>query len=397
MPRFARTGTFWSSSIVLALCLWASGAPSVLYPVYAAEWHLPAVVTTSVFGTYPLALLVTLLVFGGVSDAIGRRRAILVGVALITVAAAAFAFAPNVGFLFLGRVLQGVGTGFALSAASASLVENSVFRNPRIASSLTTVSTSGGLTLSLVLTGVFAQHLPLPLVLSFVVLFVLGAVAFALVWLTPDDAPAGARWTPRPLRLAPGIRLPFAAATLSVAIAFAVGAMFLSLGAQMARQFTGTNDLAVIGLLLGVSTVVIMVVALLIGRVPALVSITAGAGVSLVGLGIMAAAASTGSMTLFLLWCVVGGAGYSLAFTGGLALVNRAAPAHHRGGTLSLVYLFSYLGQTLTAIGAGALATAVGLATAVDVMAPIIAALCAAALVLVAAESATARRRIAAA
>ncbi|TDW29829.1 hypothetical protein [Cryobacterium psychrophilum] len=70
-----RRGTFWSAAVVLALCLWASGAPSVLYPVYAADWDLPAVVTTSVFGAYPLALLLVLLFFGGVSDAIGRPSA----------------------------------------------------------------------------------------------------------------------------------------------------------------------------------------------------------------------------------------------------------------------------------------------------------------------------------
>lgn len=46
--RFGIRGTFWVAASVLALCLWASGAPSVLYPSYATEWHLPAVVITSV-------------------------------------------------------------------------------------------------------------------------------------------------------------------------------------------------------------------------------------------------------------------------------------------------------------------------------------------------------------
>ena len=77
----------------------------------------------------------------------------------------------------------------------------------------------------------------------------------------------------------------------------------------------------------------------------------------------------------------VGGVAYSFAFTGGLGLINRAAPTHHRGATLSLLYLFAYLLQALTAIGAGALATALGLGTAVDIMAPVLGLLCVAALV----------------
>ncbi|WP_165399542.1 hypothetical protein [Janibacter limosus] len=36
-PRH-RSTTFWAAASVLALALWSSGAPSVLYPIYAARW-----------------------------------------------------------------------------------------------------------------------------------------------------------------------------------------------------------------------------------------------------------------------------------------------------------------------------------------------------------------------
>ncbi|WP_440711569.1 MFS transporter [Herbiconiux sp. YIM B11900] len=418
--RFARRGTFWSAAAVLALCLWSSGAPSVLYPVYAAEWDLPAVITTSVFAAYPLALLVVLLAFGGLSDAIGRRRAMLLGIGLIAVAAAVFALAPNVGWLFAGRVLQGIGTGFALGAASAALVENNPGSNPRTPSILTTVSTATGLTLALVVSGVLAQFLPLPLVLSFAVLFVLSAVGFVAVWRTPDDravrpaapdaaeavsgrvpdrasgvsgvagpggdAPHGRLYVPR------GIRLAFAAASASVATAYSVGAIFLSLGAQMARELTGTSDFVVIGGLLGISSIAIGVTALFLGRLPSHLAVLIGAGLSLVSLAVMALAAAAGSIVLFLVWCLVGGIAYSFAFTGGLGLVNRTAPARHRGATLSLLYLFSYLFQALTAVGAGALATAIGLGPAVDLAAPLVGVLALLAGVLAGADLVAARR-----
>src|SRR3954465_11270241 len=85
--RLGRRGTFWSAGVVLALGLWASGAPSVLYPIYAAEWQLSSGGITTIFGTYPVALLITLLVFGGISDVIGRHRTMLIGVTLIGIAA----------------------------------------------------------------------------------------------------------------------------------------------------------------------------------------------------------------------------------------------------------------------------------------------------------------------
>jgi MFS family permease len=379
---------------VLALCLWASGAPSVLYPVYAEQWDLAPVVTTSVFGAYPLALLIVLLFFGSISDTIGRRRAMLVGVALIGTSAIVFALAPNVGFLFAGRVLQGVGTGFALGAASAALVENNITANPRVASTMTTVSTSLGLTLALVVSGALAQLAPLPLVLSFGILFLLAASAFGLILSTPHDEHHGERWTFSLPRIAPGTGRPFVLATLSVAIAYAVGAIFLSLGADMARDFTRTTDLLVIGALLGISSTAIGITALLLARVHAHVAILVGAVLSIAGLGIMTAASATGSIVLLLAWCVVGGVGYSFAFTGGLGLINRTAPAHHRGATLSLLYLFSYLLQAAVAIGAGALATAVGLEESVEILAPVLGLVCVAVLVLLAVERVALRRPV---
>jgi MFS family permease len=392
----SRRATFWSASSVLALCLWASAAASVLYPSYEAHWKLSSVVVTSVFGTYPVALLLVLLFFGGVSDIVGRRRTMLLGIALIAVSAIVFALAPNVGWLFVARTLQGFGTGFAIGAASARLVENNISKNPRFASSMTTASTATGLTLALLLSGVLAQLAPLPLVLSFVLLFVLAALAFLFVALTPDDRPAatGQRWRPQALHLAPGTVRPFIVATLSVSVAFSVGALFLSLGSSMARQLTHTSNLIVIGATLALSSLVIGITAILIQRVPAHLAIVVGGAVSIAGLSLMAATASSGSLAMLLAWAVVGGVGYSLAFTGGLSLLARTTPGEHRGATLSLLYLFSYLLQAATAIGAGALATALGLGPAIGLFAPIVGLLCAAAIVLAAVDFVGRRRQL---
>lgn len=394
MIRFGRRGTFWSSAAVLALSLWASGAPSVLYPVYAAEWGLTPVITTSVFGAYPLALLIVLFFFGSLSDTIGRRRSMLLGIGLITIAAIVFALAPNVGFLFLGRILQGVGTGFAIGAASAALVENNYTKNPRLSSTLATISTASGLTLALIVSGALAQLAPLPLVLSFIVLFVLGVVAFALVAMTPDDRGERVPFVFTVPRLAPNIRRPFVLATLSVSIAYGVGALFLSLGAQMARQLAGTTDLLVIGLLLGTSSFAIGLTALFLSKVPAHIAILTGGVLSIAGLGVMVATAAGGSVGLFVVWCLVGGVAYSFAFSGGLGLLNRVAPAHHRGATLSLLYLVAYLLQAATAVGAGALATAFGLRMAVDLAAPVLVALCLSAIIIALVDLAASRRGV---
>lgn len=368
--RMGRRGAFWAAASVLALVLWSSGAPSTLYPLYAAQWGLTPIVVTTVFAAYPLALLIVLPILGNLSDQFGRRWTMVAGVALIAASAIIFALAPNVAFLFAGRVLQGAGAGLAMGAGTAALMENNPGNSPRFASSMATLATATGLTLALVVSGALAQFFPMPLFWSYAVLLMLSFASIAALLYAPDDRPGHAQqWRPQAPSVPRGMRFHFSIATMSVTLAYCVGAIFLSLGAQMITEFTHTSNTAIVGLLLGCSAAAIGITALFLARVPAYTSVWVGASLSVLSLGLMAAASTFGSISLFLGWCIVGGIAYSFAFTGGLGLINQAAPAHHRGATLSLLYVIAYAFQAGTAIGVGALATSNGLSVAVGIAA----------------------------
>lgn len=388
--RRGRQMAFWASALVLALALWSSGAPSVLYPMYAEQWGLSPAIITAVFATYQVAIIIVLPLFGGLSDQLGRRRVMITGIALIGGSAILFAVAPNVGFLFAGRVLQGAGTGLAMGAATASLLENNVAANPRFASTLATASTATGLTLALVLSGVFAHFVPLPMFWSYIVLLGLAVCAIITLALSPDDRPTNApRWRPQALYLAPGARLTFAIATLSVSLAYCVGAIMLSLGALMIHQFAQTDNALVTGLLLGCSSAAIGITVLLLTRIPAQAAIVIGALLTAGSLTLMAVATASGSIVLFLAWSLVGGIAYSFAFSSGLGVINHAAPAEHRGATLSLLYLVAYFLQAAVAISVGLIATINSLSTAVTAAALALGSLCAILLLLVAIRRST--------
>lgn len=57
-------GAFWAAASVLALALWSSRAPTVLYPIYAEQWSLNPATITAVFATYQFALIVALALGG---------------------------------------------------------------------------------------------------------------------------------------------------------------------------------------------------------------------------------------------------------------------------------------------------------------------------------------------
>lgn len=115
--------SFWVAAGVVAHTLWTSAAPAVTYPLYATHWHLTPTVTTAIFAVYPIAVVATLFAFGNLSERIGRRAAMLLGLAASEVGVLLFAVAPSVWFIFAGRVWMRLGVGLSASAATAALVE----------------------------------------------------------------------------------------------------------------------------------------------------------------------------------------------------------------------------------------------------------------------------------
>jgi hypothetical protein len=376
MPVLGTRSSFWTAAAVAAVALWASGAPAMVYPVYVAEWGLTPLVITSIFAVYPISLVVVLIVFGGISDYVGRRAVLLAGLAAIAVGILLFALAPSVGWLFAGRVLQGIGVGLAMAPASAALVEFNRGGNASRASSINTAATALGLALATIVGGALVQYAPQPARLTYWLLLVITAVVFVFVLFMPRavaGTEAAGRWRPRGVVVPKGLGGVVVASSLAIGAGFAMGSLFLSLGSSIAKNLIKTDNAFVAGSVIAISAVVIGVTAILSRRLAPRTAIVFGGLGLTVGMGLLVASAVTASLATFVAASVASGIGYGMLFLGGLGLVNRHAPAQHRGQTLSAVYLVAYLTQGLVAVAIGLSATAIGLGSAVDLWAPIIA------------------------
>ena len=120
-PRTARhtlskSVAFWVTVAMMVLFLYASAAPTPLYGVYQAKWGFSAATLTAVFAIYILFLLATLLVFGSLSDHIGRRPLIMAAIAANVAAFVLFLVANGPGLLFPARALEGVAVGATANA-----------------------------------------------------------------------------------------------------------------------------------------------------------------------------------------------------------------------------------------------------------------------------------------
>ncbi len=128
-PRLGRTAAFGLLASAALTLLASSSVPTPLYATYQAKWGFSDLTVTVIFGVYAVAVLASLLVFGSLSDHIGRRPLLIAGLGSQVLVMMLFAFAGNLDVLLAARVLQGLATGAALGAIGAGLVD--LHPNPR--------------------------------------------------------------------------------------------------------------------------------------------------------------------------------------------------------------------------------------------------------------------------
>lgn len=98
----------------LSMDMYLPGLPSMARDLSAPAWAAQATISACMLG-----LGVGQLFVGGLSDAIGRRRPLLVGLGLYALASVLCAIAPNIGVLVAMRLIQGLAGAAGLAIARA--------------------------------------------------------------------------------------------------------------------------------------------------------------------------------------------------------------------------------------------------------------------------------------
>jgi len=347
---------------VLVLFLAASAAPTPLYRVYQARWGFSATTLTAVFAVYVLFLLVTVMIFGSLSDHVGRRPLIIIALAADTAACILFLLAPGVGALFAGRALQGVAVGLAAIAIGAALLDL------RPAGSLAPLVTSNagttGLALGALGTSVLVQYGPVPTKLVWWLLLAAFLAAILLVAATPEPGTLrpGALTSLRPdISVPRSARGTFARAAPCLVAVWALGGFYLSLGPSLAAQLSGSRNLlwggVITFLLTGLGAVTSFAF-----RNSAPPAVMLGGCIGLLGGAVVTVAAVvTGTPALLLLGTVMAGLGFGPGNLGAYRVIMARATSSDRAGLIAAVSIVNYLAFGLPALIAGVATSHFGL------------------------------------
>lgn len=346
------------ASILISL-LASSSAPTPLYAIYQQHWGFSPITVTVVFGVYAVAVLVSLLVFGRISDHVGRRPVLLVALIVQILAMVVFITAGDVDALLAARILQGASTGTAVGALGAGMLDIDPRRGGFLNSFAPTMGTASGALAS----GLIVQYLPAPTHLVYAVLLGVFAVqALAVLAMNETvDRKRGALAS-----IVPEFKLP-RSARASVAIAapvmFAVWALtglYGALGPAIMRTLAHSASVVWGGLplfvLAGFAGLSVVVLRSAGTRTMMLISIgTLTTGVVITLVSIASGVGGAPSVAGFFAGAAVAGFGFGSGFQGGIRLVVPQVRPHERAGVLSLLYVVCYVGLGVPAVIAGVL------------------------------------------
>jgi MFS family permease len=333
----------------------ASSAPTPLYATYQEQWGFTPITTTVVFGVYAVAVLVSLLAFGRLSDHVGRRPVLLVALAVQAISLAVYATAGGVPELLAARIIQGVSTGAALGAIGAGMLDID-----RAKGTLTNAVSPGmGTGLGSILSALAVRYLPAPTHLIYLVLLgviVAQAVGVALMRETVTRSRGALSSLLPEIRLPRTVRAHLMTAAPVLFAVWALAALYGALGPALVQALTGSGDLVLGGLSLTVLAAFGVGAIFALRTAAARTVMLTGIAALVAGVAVTLLALTVKSAAVFFAGTAISGVGFGSGFQGAIRTVVPRVDAHERAGVLSVLFVVSYLGLGVPAVAAGFLA-----------------------------------------
>jgi len=333
--------------------------PTPLYPLFERRYSFGELMVTVIFAVYAFGVIAGLLAFGDVSDELGRKPVLMVGLAFSAASAFLFIFASSLVPIFAGRVLSGFSAGIFTGTATAMLVDLAPGGRRRLASFVAVIVNLGGLGLGTLLAGLLADYCSSPLRLPFIVQLGLLAPAVLGLLAAPETVQRRAfRFRIQRLRVPPEVRGVFIRGATAGFGSFAVAGVFSSVAPVFLGQILGRTSHALAGLIVFILFSASIVGQMVVSRLSDRRALVSGCALLAGGVGLLALALGIESLAALIASASVVGVGQGLVIGAGLAAINQRAPVEHRGETASSFFVVIYVGLSVPVIGVGVVAHA---------------------------------------
>lgn len=358
-PGLALAGT----TLAFTSLYLGAGFLTPLLVLYRERWGFPPAMLTVAFAVYAIGFLIAALTLGALSDHIGRRPVIIGALLVQVLATLLFLFAPDVGWVIAGRIVQGVASGAATAAFTAALVEFSPRDRASLGATLGSAGLTGGLALGSLVAGVTIQFVPAADTVLFVALLVLTGLGIGVAIVSPETVPR----SPGAIRsLIPRVSIPraaraqFAAAAPVVAAVWMLAGLSGGLAPSLVRSVFHLESGVLNGLAGFIAPAVSVITGFTLARVAARRAMTVGIITAIIGSAGIIGGVLAPSLLLMFLGQAVAGIAFGASFTAALRLILPQAAPVERAGVVAGIYVVSYTAFGLPIIVEGEVAGVAG-------------------------------------
>jgi MFS family permease len=384
-----------AAAYIFAVVMMGTTMPTPLYPTMSAAFGFGTAATTVLFAVYAVGVVAGLVIFGHLSEKLGRRPVLFAALVLSVVSAVLFLLAgiPTSGegttasggtvtglvLMYCGRVLSGLAAGIFTATGTVTVMENAPHGRATLAAAVATAANIGGLGLGILVAGCTAQLVSTPLTTPFIVHAVMLAVAAALLPGVRDAVVREPRGQGRgrfPRPQVPGIPTPvrslFTAAVPAVVAGYTVCGVYSSLVPNFMGEHLDIHAPATVAAVAAALFIASAVAQIALRSMADRLLMVTGLVFLIVSAVLLVIALQVESLGLLLAASVIGGAGQGVTFmTGMRAMTSRVAPEQRTAVTTSY-FIVGYVALAVPAMLAGLLTIPLGLVGSTTVFAVVV-------------------------
>ena len=117
--EFGKTATIVAVGSLIGALFAGSTVATPLYVIYKQQLGFSQITLTLIYAVYVVGNLTALMIFGRMSDQVGRRRTAVIAIGIAIVGALVFLFAHGIASLYVARVLSGLAIGIGAGTGTA--------------------------------------------------------------------------------------------------------------------------------------------------------------------------------------------------------------------------------------------------------------------------------------